>query len=129
MGLHPIRYGRHAPIGKVTGLARIIFPWVPTVGGRDASATGGVRRESLMERRVRFGPFEFDQQTGELCKNGVKIRLQEKPRQVLAALLERPGKPISRKALQERLWSDDTFVDFDSGLNTAANRLRITAGR
>jgi DNA-binding winged helix-turn-helix (wHTH) protein/Tol biopolymer transport system component len=81
-----------------------------------------------MGRRIRFGPFEFDQRTGELLKDGVKIKLQEKPRQVLAALLERPGEPISRKALQERLWSNDTFVDFESGLNTAANRLRIALG-
>jgi DNA-binding winged helix-turn-helix (wHTH) protein/Tol biopolymer transport system component len=83
---------------------------------------------SLMDRQVRFGPFTFDQQTGALRKNGLKVNLQEKPRQILIALLERPGQMVSRKVLQERLWSNDTFVDFESGLNTAANRLRIALG-
>ena len=81
-----------------------------------------------MERRIRFGPFELDKQTGELWKNGAKVRLQGKPFQVLVALLERPGEPVSREELQQRLWSGDTFVDFESGLNTAANRLRLTLG-
>jgi len=81
-----------------------------------------------VERRIKFGPFELDRQTGELWKNGAKVRLQGKPFQVLVALLERPGEPVSREELQQRLWSGDTFVDFDSGLNTAANRLRLTLG-
>jgi DNA-binding winged helix-turn-helix (wHTH) protein len=81
-----------------------------------------------MGRRVRFGPFELDRQTGELWKHGLKVKLQGKPFQVLVALLERPGEPVSREDLQQRLWSGDTFVDFESGLNTAANRLRLTLG-
>ncbi len=81
-----------------------------------------------MQRRIRFGPFELDRQTGELWKSGAKVRLQGKPFQVLVALLERPGQPVSREELQQRLWSGDTFVDFESGLNTAANRLRLTLG-
>lgn len=79
-------------------------------------------------RRIKFGPFELDRQTGELWKNGIKVRLQGKPFQVLVALLERPGEPVSREQLQQRLWNGDTFVDFESGLNTAANRLRLTLG-
>src|ERR1700724_3458674 len=85
-------------------------------------------RSVRVERRIRFGPFELDRQTGELWKNGAKVRLQGKPFQVLVALLERPGQPVSREELQQRLWSGDTFVDFESGLNTAANRLRLTLG-
>jgi DNA-binding winged helix-turn-helix (wHTH) protein/Tol biopolymer transport system component len=81
-----------------------------------------------MGRRVRFGPFVLDRLTGELWKHGVKIKLQGKPFQVLVALLERPGETVSRECLQQRLWSGDTFVDFESGLNTAANRLRLTLG-
>jgi DNA-binding winged helix-turn-helix (wHTH) protein/Tol biopolymer transport system component len=81
-----------------------------------------------MQRRVRFGPFELDRHTGELWKHGLKVKLQGKPFQVLEALLERPGEPVSRELLQQKLWSGDTFVDFESGLNTAANRLRITLG-
>ena len=81
-----------------------------------------------MGHRVRFGPFELDRQTGELWKHGLKIRLQGKPFQVLEALIERPGQPVSREELQQKLWSGDTFVDFESGLNTAANRLRLALG-
>jgi len=81
-----------------------------------------------MGRRIKFGPFELDRQTGELWKHGLKVKLQGKPFQVLVALLERPGEAVSREVLQQRLWAGDTFVDFDSGLNTAANRLRFTLG-
>src|SRR5690242_12017844 len=81
-----------------------------------------------MGYRVKFGPFELDRQTGELWKHGLKIRLQGKPFQVLEALLEQPGQPVSREELQQKLWSSDTFVDFESGLNTAANRLRLALG-
>jgi eukaryotic-like serine/threonine-protein kinase len=85
-------------------------------------------QEFGMGRRVKFGPFELDRQTGELWKHGVKVKLQSKPFQVLVALLDRPGETVSREDLQKRLWSSDTFVDFESGLNTAANRLRLTLG-
>src|SRR5260370_17003167 len=78
-----------------------------------------------MEYRVKCGPFELDRQTGELWKHGLKIRLQGKPFQVLEALLEQPGEPVSREERQQKLWSSDTFVDCESGLNTAANRLRL----
>lgn len=81
-----------------------------------------------MGQRIKFGPFELDRQTGELWKHGLRVKLQGKPFQVLVALLERPGEPVSREVLQQRLWAGDTFVDFDSGLNTAANRLRLTLG-
>ena len=81
-----------------------------------------------MGRRVKFGPFELDRQTAELWKHGVKVKLQSKPFQVLVALLDRPGELVSREDLQKRLWSGNTFVDFESGLNTAANRLRLTLG-
>jgi DNA-binding winged helix-turn-helix (wHTH) protein/Tol biopolymer transport system component len=81
-----------------------------------------------MARHIRFGPFELDQQTGELWKHGTKVKLQGKPCQILIALLEQPGEPVSREALQQRLWSGDTFVDFERGLNTAANRLRLALG-
>jgi len=79
-------------------------------------------------RILRFGVFEFDARTGELRKHGVKLRVQGKPLQVLQALVERPGDVVTREELQHRLWSSDVFVDFDNGLNTAANRLRIALG-
>jgi len=79
---------------------------------------------SFTARIVRFGIFEADLASGELRKNGVKIRLQEQPFQVMVALLERAGEMVSREELQQRLWPADTFVDFDHSLNTAVNKLR-----
>ncbi len=75
-------------------------------------------------RVVYFGIFEADLATGELRKGGVKIRLQEQPFQILAALVERPGEVVAREELRTRIWKDDTFVDFDHSLNTAINKLR-----
>ena len=79
-------------------------------------------------RIVRFEAFEVNLTAGELRKNGVRIKLQDQPLQVLAALLERPGKLVSREALRERLWSGDTFVDFDRSLNTAIAKIREALG-
>jgi TolB-like protein/DNA-binding winged helix-turn-helix (wHTH) protein/Flp pilus assembly protein TadD len=76
----------------------------------------------------RFGAFELDIETGELRRNGVKLKLQDKPFQMLAMLLERPGEIVTREALRERLWAADTFVDFDHGLNTATKKLRQVLG-
>jgi Tol biopolymer transport system component/DNA-binding winged helix-turn-helix (wHTH) protein len=73
---------------------------------------------------IRFGVFEADLEGGELRKQGLKIRLQEQPFQVLAMLLERSGQIVTRDELQKKLWTADTFVDFDRGLNKAINRLR-----
>jgi len=75
-------------------------------------------------RQIRFGEFQFDCQSGELRSSGQKSTLQEKPFQVLVALLERPGELVTRQQLKERLWPSDTFVDFDHGVNKAVNRLR-----
>ena len=79
-------------------------------------------------KKVRFGVFEVDLVSGELRKNGTLIRLQEQPFQVLAMLLERPGELVSRDDLRSKLWSADTFVDFDHSLNTAVNKLREALG-
>src|SRR4051812_20424275 len=77
---------------------------------------------------LRFGIFEADLQTGELKKRGVRVRLQEQPFQVLAALLARPGELITREELQRQVWAADTFVDFDHGLNKAINKIREALG-
>jgi TolB-like protein/DNA-binding winged helix-turn-helix (wHTH) protein/Flp pilus assembly protein TadD len=74
--------------------------------------------------RARFGVFEVDLVSRELRKGGLKIRLQEQPFQVLAMLLDQPGVLVTREELQKRLWSADTFVDFDHGLNKAINKIR-----
>jgi TolB-like protein/DNA-binding winged helix-turn-helix (wHTH) protein/Flp pilus assembly protein TadD len=73
---------------------------------------------------VRFGEFELDLRTGELRSHGHHIILQEKPFQILTALLERPGEMVAREELIKRLWPAGTFVDFELGLNKAVNRLR-----
>ena len=78
--------------------------------------------------RVRFGVFEADLRTGELRKGGLKVRLQEQPFQVLALLLARPGETVTRDEFRNRLWTADTFVDFEHGLNKAINKIREALG-
>jgi TolB-like protein/DNA-binding winged helix-turn-helix (wHTH) protein len=78
--------------------------------------------------RLRFGIFEADLATGELRKRGVRIRLQEQPFQVLSVLLTRPGDLVTRDELRSRLWTADTFVDFEHGLNKAINKIREALG-
>lgn len=72
---------------------------------------------------LQFGVFEVDLAQGELRKHGQKIKLQERPFQLLAALLERPGQVVTREELVRRLWND-TLVDFDNGLNIATKKIR-----
>ena len=75
-------------------------------------------------RVVRFGVFEVDLNAGELRKDGAKIKLQERPFEILTILLERPGEIITREEFRQRLWPADTFVDFDHSLNASINKLR-----
>jgi DNA-binding winged helix-turn-helix (wHTH) protein len=75
-------------------------------------------------RIIRFSTFELNLHTGELRQQGQKVKLQEQPLQVLAALLERPGELVTREELRSKLWPADTFVDFDHSLNAAIKRLR-----
>ena len=77
---------------------------------------------------IRFGVFEADLRAGELHSQGLRAKLQEKPFQLLAILLERPGDVVTREELREKLWPGDTFVDFDHGINIAINKLREALG-
>ena len=79
-------------------------------------------------RIIRFGAFEVNLATGELRQRGQKVKLQEQPFQILVALLERPGELVTREELHSKLWPEDTFVDFDHGLNAAIKRLRDALG-
>jgi Tol biopolymer transport system component/DNA-binding winged helix-turn-helix (wHTH) protein len=79
-------------------------------------------------RIVRFGVFEIDLEAGELRRNGLKVKLQGQPLQVLATLLEHPGKVVTREELRTKLWPGDTFVDFDHSVNAAIKRLRDALG-
>ena len=79
-------------------------------------------------QKVKFGVFEVDLATGELRKAGIKVKLQDQPFQVLSALLERQGEIVSREDLRQKIWRDDTFIDFDQGLSKAVNKLREALG-
>lgn len=79
-------------------------------------------------RVYRFGVFEADLVHCELRKHGVRLKLSEQPFQILALLLERQGKIVTREELRSLLWQGDTFVDFDHGLNNAVMRLREVLG-
>ena len=100
----------------------------PTFPDAKLRAAVSTPQSSSAGKIVRFGVFAVDLAAGELRKNGVRIRLQEQPFQVLAYLLEHPGKVVTREELRQKLWAADTFVDFDHSLNTAVNKLREALG-
>jgi cholera toxin transcriptional activator len=75
-------------------------------------------------RRYRFGIFEADAATGELRRQGVRVKLSAQPFQVLVMLLERPGELLTREEISRELWPDGTFVDYEHGVNSAVNRIR-----
>jgi DNA-binding winged helix-turn-helix (wHTH) protein len=79
---------------------------------------------NLNQRRVKFGPFQADLSTCELWRNGIRVKCGGQPFQILMALLENPGQLVSREELRKRIWAEDTFVDFNHGLNAAVNKLR-----
>jgi DNA-binding winged helix-turn-helix (wHTH) protein len=79
-------------------------------------------------RRYRFGVFEADAATGELLRQGIRIKLNAQPFQVLCMLLERPGELLTREEISRELWPDGTFVDYEHGVNSAVNRIREALG-
>src|SRR5947208_13930634 len=78
--------------------------------------------------KYKFDDFDADLRAAELRRKGTRLKLQLQPFQVLVALLERPKEVITREELRQRLWPQDTFVDFDHGLNTAMVKLRDVLG-
>ncbi len=78
--------------------------------------------------RYRFGVFEADAATGELRKQGIRIKVNVQPFQVLLLLLSRPGEILTREDLARVLWPEGTFVDFEHGVNSAVNRIREALG-
>lgn len=79
-------------------------------------------------RLYRFGVFEADATTGELRRQGIRIKLNAQPFQVLLLLLERPGELLTREEISRELWPDGTFVDYEHGVNSAVNRIREALG-
>lgn len=75
-------------------------------------------------RRYRFGVYEADASTGELRRQGIRVRLNAQPFQVLLLLLEHPGELLTREQIAGALWPEGTFVDYEHGVNSAMNRLR-----
>src|SRR5437868_4607320 len=73
---------------------------------------------------MRFGAYDFEPYSGELRKDGMRVRLEGQPVAILRMLLERPGELVTREELQKKLWPADTFVDFEHSLNAAVKRLR-----
>ena len=80
------------------------------------------------DRRYRFGVFEADAATGELRRQGIRIKLNAQPFQVLLMLVERPGQLLTREEISSELWPDGTFVDYEHGVNSAVNRIREALG-
>jgi Tol biopolymer transport system component/DNA-binding winged helix-turn-helix (wHTH) protein len=101
------------------------------MGNKQATATEpemiSISNSSGQETR-RFGLFELDLRAGELRRQGIKVKLQEQPFQILTELLDSPGEVVTREQLRQRLWPADTFVDFDHSLNAAIRRLRDALG-
>ncbi|HEY2471215.1 MAG TPA: winged helix-turn-helix domain-containing protein [Terracidiphilus sp.] len=84
--------------------------------------------ETGQAKRYRFGAFEADETTGELRRQGIRVKLNAQPFQVLLMLLDRPGEVLTREEISRALWSDGTFVDYEHGVNSAVNRIREALG-
>ena len=90
------------------------------------SPTNKLSEWRVLQNRVViiFGPYEFSPYSGELRKEGMRVRLEGQPLTILEVLLDRPGELVSRDELLKKLWPGDTFVDFEHSLNAAVKRLR-----
>ena len=80
------------------------------------------------ENAALFGPFRLGLKAGELQRDGRRIRLAEQPFQILIMLLGRPGSVVSREEIRQKLWPNDTVVEFDHSINTAIRKLRLALG-
>ena len=108
-------------------LSSIVATTIPRI--QDNSRSTRPMESSVVRPRIyRFGTLSLDARTGELTNAGTRIPLREQSLQLLLALLERPGELVTREALASRLWTADTFVDFDRGLNKAIKHLREALG-
>jgi DNA-binding winged helix-turn-helix (wHTH) protein len=87
-----------------------------------------MKESNARPRLLRFGVFEVDLRTGELRKQGLKVKLHGQPFQVLAMLLECPGELVTREEIREKLWPGDTFIDFEHSVNSSIKRLREALG-
>src|SRR5580700_9735686 len=79
-------------------------------------------------RLYRFGPFELDVRSGEFRKHGIRLPLREQPVRILLLLLEHPGELVLRSEIRDKLWPNETMVEFDPAINNAVRRLRVGLG-
>src|SRR5580700_11713657 len=79
-------------------------------------------------RLYRFGPFELEVRSGELRKHGIRLQLREQPVRILLLLLEHPGELVVRTEIRDKLWPNETIVEFDPAINNAVRRLRDALG-
>ncbi|HXB69309.1 MAG TPA: winged helix-turn-helix domain-containing protein [Candidatus Acidoferrales bacterium] len=93
-----------------------------------ASSGGSILPQSSRPPKVAFGPFEFDQASGELRKHGYKVKLPGQPLEILSALIAHPGEVVTREDLRLRLWPGISSGDFEHGVNAAVNKLRQLLG-
>jgi DNA-binding winged helix-turn-helix (wHTH) protein len=87
-----------------------------------------MKSPALIPRVIRFGIFEFNPQTGELRRHGLKIKLEPQASRILSLLLKYPGKVCTRQELQQQLWQDNTLVDFERSLYKGIHTLRGALG-
>jgi DNA-binding winged helix-turn-helix (wHTH) protein len=87
-----------------------------------------MKSPALIPRVIRFGVFEFNPQTSELRKHGLKVKLEPQTSRILLLLLEHPGKICTREELQQQLWQNNTFVDFERSLYKGIHTLRGSLG-
>lgn len=86
------------------------------------------KTDSWPNRAVRFGVFEMNPGTGDLFKDGVRVRLPRQLSCILSVLIEKPGEIVTREEIRRRLWAPDIFVDFERNLNSAIKKLRKALG-
>jgi TolB-like protein/DNA-binding winged helix-turn-helix (wHTH) protein/Flp pilus assembly protein TadD len=103
-----------------SAMANTCISWVEVYTTRKLS----YMLTSTYGRRARFGAYVVDFRSAELFKHGIRIKLQDQPFQILTILLESHGELVSREVLRKKLWAEDTYVDFDAGLNAAIRKLR-----
>jgi DNA-binding winged helix-turn-helix (wHTH) protein/tetratricopeptide (TPR) repeat protein len=115
---------------KINALSRCLVRATASHGAHDTIISAGLSpvMPKVTSRRFRFEPFEVDFGTAELRRRGIRLRLSGQPLRILEMLIERSGEVVSREELRDLLWKDDTFIDFERGLNAAVNRLREALG-
>ncbi len=124
MSLSPTSFVNSCPVKQLR--ACLIGPRNP--GRGRGIRPGTMAQDGCAPRGYRFGVFEVECPAAALTKDGAQVRLRGKPFDILLYLLERPGDLVTRDELRHHLWTADTFVDFDHGLNAAMNRLRDALG-